>query len=158
MRNITVKELWKLVFICRSYDQKNKVAVFGTLCTHAAVKTLLPKFASAAKLRLLKAKFHYATWFEAGRRQVRSWSRWSPTSFEPASVMEFGFCWVGQAKWFRFRYTYTQTDVHTMMWWCAVHLLLLSSVWNARQRVTRRLHLNNQQVVSHRWREVTVQN
>jgi len=28
------------------------------------------------------------SWFEAGRRQVRSWS---PTSFEPASEMEFGF-------------------------------------------------------------------
>jgi len=35
-----------------------------------------------------EAKFHYAIWFEAGCRQVRSWS---PTSFEPASVMEFGF-------------------------------------------------------------------
>ena len=29
----------------------------------------------------LKAKFHYASWFEAGRR----------TSFEPASVTEFGY-------------------------------------------------------------------
>jgi len=38
--------------------------------------------------RAFKAKFHYAIWFEAGHRQVR---RWSPTSFEPASVMEFGF-------------------------------------------------------------------
>jgi len=32
-------------------------------------------------------KFHYAIWFEAGRRQVQSWSA---TSFEPDSVMEFG--------------------------------------------------------------------
>jgi len=29
----------------------------------------------------VKAKFHYASWFEAGRRQVRSWT---PTSFEPS--------------------------------------------------------------------------
>ena len=36
----------------------------------------------------VKAKFNYATWFEAGPRQVRSWS---PTSFEPDGVMEFGF-------------------------------------------------------------------
>jgi len=48
---------------------------------------------------MLKAKFHYASWFEAGRRQVRSWSPTSfepvcdqlRTSFEPANVMEFGF-------------------------------------------------------------------
>jgi len=47
----------------------------------------------------LKAKFHYASWFEAGRRQVRSWSPTSfdpvcnqlRTSFKPDSVMEFGF-------------------------------------------------------------------
>ena len=32
LRNITVKELWKLVFICRSYDQKTKWLFFGTLC------------------------------------------------------------------------------------------------------------------------------
>jgi len=32
----------------------------------------------------IKAKFHYASWFEAG-------SNWSPTGFEPDSVMEFGF-------------------------------------------------------------------
>jgi len=40
---------------------------------------------SAACLRFVfgKAKFHYASWFEACRRQ-------SPTSFEPDSVMEFG--------------------------------------------------------------------
>jgi len=45
-----------------------------------------------------EAKFHYAIWFVAGRRQVRSWSATSfkpalnqlQTSFEPASVMEFG--------------------------------------------------------------------
>jgi len=37
---------------------------------------------------LFKAKFHYASWFEAGSKHVRSWS---PTSFEADSVMEFGF-------------------------------------------------------------------
>ena len=37
---------------------------------------------------LLKAKSHYASLFEAGSELVRSWS---PTGFEPASVMEFGF-------------------------------------------------------------------
>jgi len=35
-----------------------------------------------------KAKFHYVSWFEAGRRPA---SNLSATSFEPASVMEFGF-------------------------------------------------------------------
>ena len=47
----------------------------------------------------IKAKFHYAIWFEAGRRQVRSRSLtiFEPvcdqlqTSFEPDSIMEFGF-------------------------------------------------------------------
>ena len=38
--------------------------------------------------KFVKAKFRYASWFEAGRRQVRSWSS---TSFEPSSVMESGF-------------------------------------------------------------------
>jgi len=38
-----------------------------------------------------EAKFHYAIWVKAGRRQVRSWSALSVTSFEPASIMEFGF-------------------------------------------------------------------
>jgi len=32
----------------------------------------------------IKAKFHYASWFGAGSKLVRSW-------FEPDSVMEFGF-------------------------------------------------------------------
>jgi len=48
-------------------------------------------------LRRLKVKFHYASWFEAGSKLVRSWSATSfepvcnqlRTSFEPASVMEF---------------------------------------------------------------------
>jgi len=44
-------------------------------------------FSDTIPCRQLKAKFHYASWFEARRRQIRSWS---PTSFEPASVMEFG--------------------------------------------------------------------
>jgi len=30
--------------------------------------------ATAEVLVWLKAKFHYAVWFDAGRRQVRSWS------------------------------------------------------------------------------------
>jgi len=45
----------------------------------------------------VKAKFHYASWFKGGRRQVRSQiplrylvPSWSATSFEPDSVMEFG--------------------------------------------------------------------
>jgi len=35
-------------------------------------------------VRTVKAKFHYAIWFEAGRRQVQSWLA---TSFEPARVL-----------------------------------------------------------------------
>jgi len=38
-------------------------------------------------LSLIKAKFHYASWFEAGSKLVRSWS---PTSFEPVCD-QFGF-------------------------------------------------------------------
>jgi len=45
--------------------------------------------------RTLKAKFHYASWFEAGLKLVRSWfeagSNQLRTNFEPASVMEFSF-------------------------------------------------------------------
>jgi len=36
----------------------------------------------------LKAKFHYAIWFEAGSKLVADQLR---TSFEPDIVMEFGF-------------------------------------------------------------------
>jgi len=43
------------------------------------------RHAILSRVVLLKAKFHYAI---AGSKLVRSWS---PTSFEPASVMEFGF-------------------------------------------------------------------
>ena len=59
---------------------------------------------------LLKAKFHYASWFEAGRRQVRCWSPTSfepvcdqlRTSLEPASVTEFGFyCHLHQYRYDR---------------------------------------------------------
>jgi len=35
-----------------------------------------------------KAKFHYASWFEAGSKLVGDQLR---TTFEAASVMEFGF-------------------------------------------------------------------
>jgi len=44
---------------------------------------------------VVKAKFHYAIWYEAGSKLVRN--GFEPvcdqlrTSFEPASVMEFGF-------------------------------------------------------------------
>jgi len=57
--------------------------------------------------KLVKAKFHYASWFEGGSQLVQSWfeagcrqvraTSFEPvcdqlrTSFEPASVMEFGF-------------------------------------------------------------------
>jgi len=37
---------------------------------------------------LIKAKFHYASWFEAGLKLVADQLR---TSFEPTRVMEFGF-------------------------------------------------------------------
>jgi len=41
---------------------------------------------------LIKAKFHYASWFEAGSKLVADQFRTClRTSFEPASVMEFGF-------------------------------------------------------------------
>jgi len=61
--------------------------------TRPTVETLFVRFS-----RLVKAKFHYASWFEAGRRQVRSGSVTSfepashqlRTSFQPDSVMEFG--------------------------------------------------------------------
>jgi len=51
-----------------------------------------------ASRQSIKAKFHYAIWFDAGRRQVRRWSATSfepvcdqlRTIFEPDSVMEFG--------------------------------------------------------------------
>jgi len=36
----------------------------------------------------VKARFHYASWFEAGSKLVGDQLR---TSFEPANVMEFGF-------------------------------------------------------------------
>ena len=38
----------------------------------------------------IKAKFHYANWFE-GSKQVRSWFEAGSKCFEPDSVMEFGF-------------------------------------------------------------------
>jgi len=41
---------------------------------------------------LLKPKFHYASWFEPVCDQVR-------TSFEPASVMEFGFKGLAERLW-----------------------------------------------------------
>ena len=38
----------------------------------------------SVRIIILKAKFHYASWFEAGSKLVAD-------RFEPASVMEFGF-------------------------------------------------------------------
>jgi len=46
-------------------------------------------------MQTVKAKFHYASWFEAGRRPASNQLR---TSFVPASVMEFGFDEVGLYK------------------------------------------------------------
>jgi len=51
--------------------------------------------APGLRRRTVKAKFHYASWFEAGLKLVAD--SFEPvcdqlrTSFEPASVMEFGF-------------------------------------------------------------------
>jgi len=43
-------------------------------------------------LSLVKAKFHYASWFEAGSKLVTDrFEAGLRTSFKPASVMEFGF-------------------------------------------------------------------
>jgi len=55
--------------------------------------------AGADPQSLVKTKFHYASWFEAGSKLVadrfeachRPASNLSATSFEPASVIEFGF-------------------------------------------------------------------
>ena len=64
--------------------------------------TLTASRRSALSECFLKAKFHYASWFEAGSTLVRSWfepdsviwnlaSNQLRTSCEPSSVMEFGF-------------------------------------------------------------------
>jgi len=60
-------------------------------CFHANgqwVKCQRPEGTSLWLFSVVKAKFHYASWFWAGSELVRSRS---PTSFEPDSVMEFGF-------------------------------------------------------------------
>ena len=41
------------------------------ICTGCRYRNALYKF-SVLMFDILKAKFHYASWFEAGRRQVRS--------------------------------------------------------------------------------------
>jgi len=54
---------------------------------------------NATYSQTLKSKFHYASWFETGWKLVadrfeagrRPASNLSATSFQPASVMEFGF-------------------------------------------------------------------
>jgi len=73
---------------CRKRTLNERVN--GWLVKMASVEVTLSYF--------LKAKFHYAGCFEAGRRQVRSQiplrylvRSWSATTFEPAIVMEFGF-------------------------------------------------------------------
>jgi len=51
-------------------------------------------FTTYVDLPWFKAKFHYASWFEAGSKLVRSWFEAGSKlvrSFEPDSVMEFGF-------------------------------------------------------------------
>jgi len=48
------------------------------------------------RLTVLKGKFHYAIWFEAGRRPASNQLR---TSSEPASVMEFVFNLLQDGAW-----------------------------------------------------------
>jgi len=72
------------------------LALYKLVSMYGLIQSL--KF-SCAKPFSGKAKFHYASWFEADHRQVRSLSATSfepvcdqlRISFEPASVMEFGF-------------------------------------------------------------------
>jgi len=65
--------LQSLTLIAVSEQERLKAVALGT--------------ASAGRQRV-KAKFHYAMWFGAGRRPASNQLR---TSSEPASVMEFGF-------------------------------------------------------------------
>ena len=55
-------------------------------------------YSAATSLLMLKAKSHYTSWFGAGSKLVRSQIPLRyliRTSFEPASVMEFGFYILG---------------------------------------------------------------
>ena len=60
------------------------IQCFPSIIT-STVLQLLHEFSLSHEL--IKAKVHQASWFEAGSKLVRSWS---PTSFEAASIMEFG--------------------------------------------------------------------
>jgi len=76
--------------------------------TRLLSKMLNPNSITLAGSKLVadrfEAKFHYVSWFEAGSKLVadrfeadrRPVSNLSATSFEPASVMEFGFKQVKQ--------------------------------------------------------------
>jgi len=71
--------------------------VFHLEIAHSAVRHATTRPLRPVK-KSLKAKFHYASWFEAGRRQVRSQIPLRylvRPSFDPApnltSVTEFGF-------------------------------------------------------------------
>jgi len=63
---------------------------------HVAYRTAPFPTLSNAIFRTVKAKFHYAKWFEAGSKLVRSWSQLDrfEAGRRPASkldsVMEFG--------------------------------------------------------------------
>jgi len=56
------------------------IALFWVLDSNGTTLAEGEVIDKAWTLVMVNAKFHYASWFEAGRRQVR---RWSPTSFEP---------------------------------------------------------------------------
>jgi len=79
------------------------VCVFTHLVPFLRYSELKPNYITLAGSKLVAdrfdAKFHYAIWFEAGRRPASNQLRTSlesasnqlRTSSEPARVMEFGF-------------------------------------------------------------------
>jgi len=88
-----------VVFVAQNPDdvRHHKVIILDTSpvnCGHFVLRSPKKSFLNNTvycipdHLRLLKAKFHYASCLEAGRRPA---SNLSATSFEAASVMEFGF-------------------------------------------------------------------
>jgi len=78
------------------------LVVFLTMLNRGRVRTVV----ICTAMYLLKAKFRYASWLEAGSKLARSWSPTSfepvcaqlRTSFEPDSVMEFGVYWNTQRQ------------------------------------------------------------
>jgi len=60
----------------------------GSVATRLKCDGIVRRDDVIANLLPVKAKFHYASWFEADSKLVGDQLR---TSFEPASVMEFGF-------------------------------------------------------------------